>query len=71
MTTERELLGRVAAWLDEFEAMDHACEGEQDVANCGTCYGLELAADFTYELAELDGPRPLVDVLADFDLNEE
>ena len=66
---EGDLLLRVQSWLAEFEGMDHACEGEENIGNCGTCYGIELAADLEHEMVELnpDRPLPLVDALAGYE----
>lgn len=54
-TRERELLELVQGWLDEFEQMDHACEGNpDDVHNCGACYGMTVATDLEHAMTELE-----------------
>lgn len=63
MSATAALLRRVQEMLNEFELLDHACEGEEDVGNCGTCYGITVKDELNHGIDEmLRSPEDPTDV---------
>lgn len=53
MSATSLLLQRMRSMLEQFEELDHACEGREDVGDCGTCYGIAVKDELNFELDEL------------------